>query len=50
MLKEMAWNTFKNSGNIDTFMELIRVKNIEKDLRAESNGNSKDKGNNNNGK
>ena len=23
MLKQMAWNTFKNTGNINTFMETI---------------------------
>ena len=25
MLKQIAWNTFKNTGNINTFMELIEV-------------------------
>lgn len=28
--KNLAWNTFKQTGNIDTFMELIQVENIEK--------------------
>ncbi|MBO5348646.1 MAG: YqzL family protein [Clostridia bacterium] len=32
MIKQMAWNTFKNTGNIDTFMELVEVENIEKKL------------------
>ena len=42
----MAWNIFKNTGNIDTFIELREVENIEKNLKAEkSNGNSKDKRN-----
>ena len=31
MLKQIAWNTFKNTGNINTFMELKEVdKAIEK--------------------
>ena len=33
MLKQLAWNTFKNTGNIDTFMELVEVQNIEKKKR-----------------
>ena len=32
MLKNLAWNTFKNTGNIDTLMELLEVKNIEKNI------------------
>lgn len=30
MLKQIAWNTFKNTGNINTMMELLEVNNIEK--------------------
>ena len=30
MIKQIAWNTFKNTGNINTFMEFIEVENIEK--------------------
>lgn len=30
MIKQLAWNTFKNTGNIDTYLELIEVENIEK--------------------
>ena len=29
MIKQMAWNTFKNTGDINTFMELIELENIE---------------------
>ncbi len=25
MLKQIAWNTFKNTGDINTFMELMEV-------------------------
>ena len=57
MIKKLAWNTFKNTGNINTFLELMEVENVEKDLQknARNNqinyekdiyGNNKDKGNN----
>lgn len=41
----MAWNTFKNTGSIDTLLELMEVENIENNLKAEKNGYSKDQGN-----
>ena len=41
MIKQIAWNTFKNTGNIDTFMELMEVENIEKKMKGMyDNGNS----------
>ena len=55
MIKQIAWNTFKNTGNINTFMELMEIENIEKNLnnKVENNltkvneyGDYKDKGNN----
>ena len=30
MIKQMAWNTFKNTGDINTFLELVEVENIIK--------------------
>ena len=52
MIKQMAWNTFKNTGDINTFLELVEVENIEKNmLEAEKqNGNIEIKGNSNSGK
>ena len=47
MIKQLAWNTFKNTGNIDTFMELSKVIDIEKNIKAEEYGNCKNEGNNN---
>lgn len=35
MIKKLAWNTFKNTGNIDTFLELLEVENVEKNIKAE---------------
>ena len=34
-IKDLAWNTFKQTGNIDTFMELIQVENIEKNAKQD---------------
>ena len=54
MIKKLAWNTFKSTGNVDTFMELKQIENIEKILnnaqKVEKNGNSKNEGNNYSGK
>ena len=57
MIKKLAWNTFKNTGNINTFLELMEVENVERDLQKNAlnnqincekdiSGNNKDKGNN----
>ena len=40
MIKKIAWNTFKNTGNIDTFLEL---KQIEENIKVEPNENNKNK-------
>ena len=55
MIKNIAWNTFKNTGNLDTFLELKQIQelqeNIQKQIlqeqKAEQNGNSKNEWNNN---
>lgn len=31
MIKKIAWNTFKKTGNINTMMELIEVEKMQKD-------------------
>ena len=50
MIKQIAWNTFKNTGNIDTFLELKQVMDIEKNIKAENYEANQSKGNNNSGK
>ena len=48
MIKKIAWNTFKKTGNIDTFLELKQIQNIEEQLqKVEQDGNDKNKGDNN---
>ena len=46
MIKQIAWNTFKKTGDINTYLELVEVENIEKSLKAEAYGNTKNEGNN----
>ena len=50
MIKNIAWNMFKKTGNIDTLMELIQVENIEKNMKVEIDEYSQNKGNSNSGK
>ena len=50
MIKKLAWNTFKNTGNIDTFLEMKQVDEIEQNIKAGKNEINKSKGNNNSGK
>ena len=52
MIEKMAWNTFKKTGNINTFLELKQVENLEIEKRndGEFDGNNQDKGNCINGK
>ena len=43
MIEKMAWNTFKKTGNINTFLELKEVENLEKNINEEIDGNNKNK-------
>lgn len=51
VIKQIAWNTFKNTGDINTFLELVEVENMEKNINRingeESNGDIQDKWDNN---
>lgn len=51
MIKDMAWNMFKSTGNVDTFLELKQIENIQNNLvnlqKVDTNGNYKNEGNNN---
>ena len=35
MSKDFAWQLFKNTGNLDTFLELKQVENIELNLKEQ---------------
>lgn len=47
MIRQIAWNTFKNTGNIDTFLEFKQVQDIENNIKVNGYENSQNKGNNN---
>ena len=48
MIKQIAWNTFKNTDSIDTFLEITEMRKIEDNiLLGEKNGDNQNKGNNN---
>lgn len=32
MIKQIAWNTFKKTGDINTYLELKEVTNLEKNI------------------
>lgn len=37
MIKKIAWNAFKNTGDIDTFLEFKQIENIENNLKEIQN-------------
>ena len=47
MIKQMAWNTFKNTGNINTIVELMQIEQVENKIKAGKNGSYKNEGNSN---
>ena len=50
MIKEIAWNTFKNTGSINTFLELKQIEKFEnnrENQKVNFNEYSKNEGNNN---
>ena len=44
MISKIAWNTFKKTGDINTFLEFIETKNMEENILEGQDGNSKDEG------
>lgn len=36
MIKKIAWETFKNTGDINAFMELKQIEEIEKGMEEQS--------------
>ena len=49
MIKKIAWETFKNTGDINTFLELKQIENIENQI-SETNQINEVKDTNKNGK
>ena len=36
MIKKIAWETFKNTGDINAFIELKQIEDIEKEIENEA--------------
>ncbi len=34
MIKQIAWNIFKNTGDINAYLEFIEVRNIEEKMKV----------------
>lgn len=56
MLKKIAWNTFKKTGNIDSFMEFKKIEEMKNEIsdlgvnkiqKVEQDGEFENKWNNN---
>lgn len=52
MIKKIAWNTFKNTGDVNTFLELKQLQNIQEMQNMQQqmeaqNGNNKNEWYNN---
>ena len=47
MIKEIEWNTFKNTGSINTFLELKQIEDLENNQKVNLNEYSKNEGDNN---
>lgn len=37
MIKKIAWDVFKNTGDINTYLELKQIQNIEQDILNNKN-------------
>ena len=46
MLKNIAWNTFKQTGDINSYLEFVEVKNVAENLKVTIDETSKSKWNN----
>ena len=38
MIKKIAWDVFKNTGDINTFLEYKQIQNLEKGIQNIDNG------------
>ena len=36
MIKKIAWNTFKNTGDVNTFLELKQIQNLEAQMQGQN--------------
>ena len=46
MIKNIAWNTFKKTGNINSYLEFNEVRNMEENMKVATDETDKNKWNN----
>lgn len=37
MIKKIAWDTFKNTGDVNTFLEFKQIQSIEEQIQGQKN-------------
>lgn len=47
MIKNLAWNVFKNTGDINTYLELRNFEKLQENIGIDENENYKGEWNNN---
>lgn len=47
MIKELAWKIFKNTGDINTYLEYKQITDMEENIKVENYENNKNKGDSN---
>jgi hypothetical protein len=47
MLKQIAWNIFKNTGDVNAYLEYNELRNIEEKIKVDIDETSKSKWDNN---
>lgn len=47
MIKELAWKIFKNTGDINTYLEYKQITDMEENIKVGNYENNKNKGDSN---
>ena len=47
MIKQLAWEAFKKTGDINTYLEFKQIMDVEKGIKAAKYEDSKNQGNSN---
>ena len=42
MIKKIAWNTFKNTGDINSFLEYKQIEDLENSMKISEKGTEKE--------
>ena len=42
MIKKLAWNTFKNTGDINSYLEFSKIEDVEEKIKENTLNNEKE--------